>query len=483
MSVTRSRPITTRKDAPALFEGRGDGPIDDCLSIRNGVLFVEDCDTTRLAERFGTPLYVMSEDQLRRNVRRFQAEFQRGWPDGPVVVMPSIKANYGLALRRVLTQEGAGCDTFGPGELHAALSTGVPPDLISVNGSSKTEELLVRAVSAGARITLDSVREVELVIAAAERAGRTARVRLRVRPDFDVAARSDFYPGPVSVRTASQQYKPGIATEHLAGAARRLLDAAAVELTGVMMHAGRHTTNLRAWARMMQSFVDVIGRLRESSGGWEPREIDIGGGFAVPRDPFGRSDRRRLAAPNAPSIARYAQAVTRALRKELVRIEMSAALRLEVEPGRSIYGDAGIHLASITNIKHQAAPVDYTWVETDTSDSFLPDVNLERNRWTVCIAAGAADRPSVIADVVGISCNFDVIVPSANLPEARAGDVLAFIDTGAYQEANATNFNAMPRPATVLVTGDRAEIVKRAETIDDVFRRDVIPERLSGATR
>src|SRR4029077_15118220 len=104
-------------------------------------------------------------------------EFQRGWPDGRVVVMPSIKANYGLALRRILTEEGGGCDTFGPGELHAALSTGVQADLISFNGSSKTEALLVRAITAGARITLDSSREAELVIAAAARAGRTAHVR------------------------------------------------------------------------------------------------------------------------------------------------------------------------------------------------------------------------------------------------------------------------------------------------------------------
>ena len=421
----------------------------------------------------------MSEDQVRRNFRTFQAEFQRGWPDGRVVVMPSIKANYGLALRRVLTEEGAGCDTFGPAELHAALSTGVPPDLISFNGSSKTEELLVRAVGAGVRITLDSAREVALVIAAAERAGKTARVRLRVRPDFDIAARSDFYSAPVSLRTASQLYKPGISTEELADAARRLLNTNAVELTGVMMHAGRHTTSLRVWSRMMQRFVEVIGWLREASGGWEPLEIDIGGGFAVPRDPTGRGDRRRLAAPNAPSIAEYAKAVTRALREELTRIGMSTAIRLEIEPGRSIYGDAGIHLASVTNIKHQTAPVDHAWIETDTSDSFLPDVNLEHNRWTVCVAGRAAGRATAVADVVGISCNFDVIVPDANLPEVHVGDILAFIDTGAYQDANATNFNAMPRPATVLVTGDQSEVVKRAETIEDVFKRDVIPERLA----
>ncbi|MGA8922258.1 MAG: alanine racemase [Candidatus Dormiibacterota bacterium] len=473
--------IATHTAAPTQSGDAGDGPIDDCLSIRKGILFVEGCAATQLAERFGTPLYVMSEDQIRRNVRSFQAEFQRGWPDGQVVVMPSIKANYGLALRRILTEEGAGCDTFGAGELQAALSTGVPPDLISFNGSSKTQQILIRAVAAGVRITLDSAREVELVIAAAAAAGRTARVRLRVRPDFDIDARSDFFSGPVSVRTASQMYKPGIPSENLAGAARDLLAATGVELTGVMMHAGRHTTNLRVWSRIMQRFVEVIGWLRKATGGWEPHEIDIGGGFAVPRDPFGRSDRRRLKAAHAPSIAQYARTITRTLREELRRIGMSTAIRLEVEPGRSIYGNAGIHLASVTNIKHQTTPVDYTWIETDTSDSFLPDVNLERNRWSVYVAGRATDRPTMVADVVGISCNFDVIVPAANLPEVRVGDTLAFIDTGAYQDANATNFNALPRPATVLVTGKRSEIVKRAETIDDVFARDVIPPRLAGA--
>jgi diaminopimelate decarboxylase len=456
--------------------------IDDCLSIRDGVLLMEGCDTTKLAARFGTPLYVMSEDQLRRNVRTFQAEFQRGWPNGRVVIMPSIKANYVLALRRVLTEEGAGCDTFGPGELHAALTTGVPPELISFNGSSKTEDLIVKAVEAGARITLDAVREVDLVIAAAGRAGRPAFVRLRVRPDFDFDAASDFYSDGVSLRAATQRYKPGIPTESLVEAARRLLAARGVELTGVMMHAGRHTTDLDVWRRMMERFVGVVGGLRDATGGWEPSEIDVGGGFAVPRDPFGRSDPHRRNAPAAPSIAQYAVAITSTLRAELSRHGLPATMRLEVEPGRSLYGNAGIHLAAVTNVKRQSAPIAQTWVETDTSEAFLPDVNLEHNRWTVLVAGRADATPVAPADVVGITCGFDVVVPDANLPDIRAGEVLAFLDTGAYQDANATNFNALPRPATVLVTGDQAELVKRAETIDDVFARDLIPKRLAART-
>ncbi len=456
-----------------------EGPIDDCLSIHGGRLAIEGCDAAGLARRFGTPLYVISEDQLRRNVRAFYAEFRRGWPDGPVVVMPSIKANYVLALRRILNEEGAGCDTFGAGELHAALATDVPPDLISFNGSSKTPELLERAVKAGARITLDASREVELVISAAERAGRTAMVRLRLRPDFDVESPSDFYAEPVSVRTAARHYKPGIPTEELPAAARRLIEDPRVELAGVMMHAGRQTTDLSVWTRMVQSYVQLIAELRRATGGWEPEEIDIGGGFAVPRDPFARSDARRADAPAAPSIAEYAAVLTRALRQELAKAGMSAGRRLEIEPGRAIYGNAGIHLATVTNIKRETHPAGHTWVETDTSECYLPDVNLERNRWSVCVAERALEAPILVADVVGITCGFDVVVPGASLPECRAGDTLAFLDTGAYQDANATNFNALPRPGTVLVAGDTAELVKRAETVDDVFARDIIPERLA----
>lgn len=420
----------------------------------------------------------MSEAQLRRNIRTFHAELRRGWSEGQVVVMPSIKANHSLALRHILNQEGAGCDTFGPAELNAALITGVPPDLISVNGSSKPPGLIVRAITAGARITLDAVREVDLVIDAAARLGKTARVRLRVRPDFDVSSPSDFYPDPVPVRVAFQRYKPGIPGEQLHDAARRLLAADGVELTGVMMHAGRQTTDLHAWASMIRSLAGVIASLRDATAGWEPAEIDVGGGFAVPRDPFARSDPRRRDAPAAPLIAGYAGTITRTLRQELQAIGMSAARRLEVEPGRSIYGNAGIHLSTVTNVKSQKVPLPYTWVETDTSEIFLADVNLERNRWTVCVADRAAAPSAVTADVVGISCGLDVIVPDAELPPVSAGDVVAFLDTGAYQDASANNFNALPRPATVLVNGNSAEVIKRAETIDEVFARDVIPARL-----
>ena len=134
--------------------------IDDCLSVRDGALFVEEWAAEALARRFGTPLYVVSEDQLRRNVRRFHDAFARRWP-GEFVLLPSIKANSCLALRRILSADGAGCDVFGPGELEAALRTGTDPNAISLNGPMKDEALLERAIRNGVRITLDSRAEID----------------------------------------------------------------------------------------------------------------------------------------------------------------------------------------------------------------------------------------------------------------------------------------------------------------------------------
>ena len=239
-----------------------------------------------------------------------------------------------------------------------------------------------------------------------------------------------------------------------------------------MAHLGRHSTDLDVWAGMGASFAAAIGALHRDLQGWTPEEIDVGGGYPAPRDPTGHG------AP-APSIEMIAGRITGSLRAGLVAAGVDpSGVRLEAEPGRALYADAGIHLATVRNIKHQSGPVAWTWVETDTTEMFMADLLIEHARFGV-VAAGRADAPAELeADVVGMSCGFDVLAHQERLPALEPGDVLAFLDTGAYQDACASNFNGLPRPATVLVRGDGAEVVKRAETVADVFARDVIPERL-----
>jgi diaminopimelate decarboxylase len=457
--------------------------LDECLSIRDGHLFVEGCDAVELARRFGTPAYVVSEDQLRRNARRFREAFGSRWPEGPVNVLPSIKANFTLALRRILTQEGLGCDTFGPGELEAALRCGVVPSLISVNGSAKSPELLERAIAAGARVTLDSVREIELVRQIARRLGARATVRFRLRPDYaELTQPSEFVEEDVPIRAFAQAYKPGIPTADLLETGPAALAAPELDVSGVHAHLGRHHHATEVWHGMVRGVASCLAELSSAWGGWTPREIDLGGGFASPRDPTGRALQRGAARPErGPSIEDYAEALTSTLREALASHGIEASgVTLEVEPGRAIYADAGIHLATVVNVKRETGREPERWVELDTTEAFLADVNIEHDRFVTLVANRAGDPVAEAVDVVGMSCGFDVLGTSVPLPVVEAGDVLAFLDTGAYQDATSSNFNALPRPATVLVCDDGAEVVKRAETVDDVFRRDVVPARLEG---
>jgi diaminopimelate decarboxylase len=451
--------------------------IDDCLSLADGRLQIEGCDASELAERFGTPLSVISEDQLRRNARRFTRALRAAWPEGETRVLPSIKANYTLALRCALTQEGLGCDVFGPAELHAALTGGVAPHLISVNGTGKTRRLLERAVGVGARVTLDSVREIELVRAVARDLGRRAQVRFRMRPRYlALQARSDFSEG--SVYATAQEYKPGIPTDELVAAGREAVSAPELEVLGLMSHLGRHRNDLATWSGYAASVAETVAELVDAWGGWQPRELDLGGGYAAPRDPNTWTHGGDVTRPLAPAIEDVVDALAGGLRAGLAGCMPLTGVALEIEPGRALHADTGIHLTRVVNVKAQREPVAWRWVETDTTEMFLLDLLVEHCRFPVVAAARADDPVEGPVDVVGCSCGFDVLARQVRLPAVEAGDVLAFLDTGAYEDACAANFNALPRPAIVLVSGASAEIVRRAETIEDVFARDLVPERL-----
>jgi diaminopimelate decarboxylase len=459
--------------------------IDQALSVRGGRLYVEDVDCVALTERFGTPLYVVSEDQLRRNARSFRQAFASHWQEGQVRILPSLKANYALALRHVLSQEGMGCDTFGPSELHAALRSNVLPELISVNGSAKSERLIEEAVAVGARITLDAARELPLIEEAARRLDKRTRVRMRLRPDLSgLKGLSDLASDEIPASEAARAYKAGVPTEDAVHLGRMALASQHLELTGVHVHLGRHRPQVDMFRAMIRSLVELVAMFVREWDGWLPQEIDLGGGFAVPRDPTAKLLERvagRAHEP-VPSIEEYAEGMTSSLRMELRRHGIQAeGLALEIEPGRRLFADAGIHLASVLNTKRESVPKPWRWIETDTTEMFLPDSLIEHNRWSVLVAGRVDAEPVGPADIVGISCGFDLMVPAEPLAELGDGEILAFLDTGAYQDASASNFNALPRPATVLVHGSEAEIVKRAESVDDVFSRDVVPDRLVGS--
>ena len=489
----------------------------DCLSVRNGRLFVEEADAIGLVERFGSPIFVFSEAQVVGNYRRFRDAFAAGWQHGPVDVMPAMKANTLLATRQLLTNEGAGADIYSPEELEGVLRTGVDPERVSVNGGGKEKEHLRRCVQAGVRITVEDVREIDWIQEAAAAEGKVAKIRFRVKPALpNLWRRTDFSQLWVPIDLGHQVYKSGIPPEYLVEMGRRVFAMPNVELVGLHFHSGRHHPSLWFWEGLMTRFARLVGELCRAWDGWKPQEIDIGGGMASRRDPHNKEFSRweflttcvgypflvglrglgeRLyhgilakilnvltehpKPRGVPTIEEYAATITRTLSRELTRQGVPLdGVRLQTEPGRSLYGDTGVHLARVKVVKRQTQPIPYTWVLTDTTYFFLAGGVFEHNRHPFVVAGKAEAHDTMKADIVGHSCFADQIVLGAHLPEVERGDVIAFLEAGAYQESSASNFNSLPRPATILVRGADAEVIKRAESVLEVYGRDVIPGRL-----
>ncbi|MEX0343285.1 MAG: hypothetical protein AB3N20_00070 [Rhizobiaceae bacterium] len=449
------------------------------ISIRGGRLFIEDCDAAELANRFGTPLFVVSETQLVQNYHNYQDAFERHWPEGRVRTMGAIKANPITAIRKILTREGCGCDTFGHGELELALRGGVAPSDIALNGSIKSPELIGRAIELGVHIVLDSIRELEFCEDEARRLGKKADVVVRLKPWLEeLDEPSDFFPAR-TIRDMTQTVKYGIPASDLPAVVERLSQSQHLRLIGAHTHSGRHSKKLEFWESLIRNFVKMIADVRAGMGGdWTPQLVSIGGGFAAQ---FDRESRVAVTNYQTPTAERYAEICTRTFREAMMAQGMRTdGIVFEIEPGRALHNETGIHLARIEVIKRETAAIDRVWAETDTSEVFLSVGSLNMTPPFDYVIANKADAETVEdVDIVGITCNYECLAEQQPVPHLESGDVLAFLNTGSYIEPYACNFNALPRPGTVLVKGSEACWIKRPETQEEVFARDIVPERLA----
>ena len=493
--------------------------IDDCLSTKNGNLFIEQLNTIDIAKEYGTPAFVISENQLRRNIRRFQKGFESHWPDGPVKIMPAAKANWISAIQKIIADENCGCDIYSAGEFSVALKAGFDPKFISVNGVPKGKDHIFRAVKEGARITIDGIEEIDAIDYAAKELDTVAKVRLRVRPAVSGFTKySDFIPvGPLSSDLVALAYKGGLPRDAAISVGKRIMKSRHVELVGYHEHHGRHDASTRWWVEQMKAYAKEIGIVSQALGNFQPKEISIGGGFACPRDPFASevkfsepyeflflhllskalSPFPKLRYPiiskimekvvvfkpkgkTAPSIEEYAAACGKTLREHLPKNNINVkGLTLQTEPGRSLHGNTGIHLTKVMSLKQMDYPIKWKQAAIDTTEFWFTGGRYEHHVYDYIFANKTDQKFIEKMDILGRSCYGDRLFPAVMVPGGlEIGDIMAMLDVGAYQEVSMSNFNAMPRPATLLVNKDKVSVIRQAETEEDVFRRDLIPEHL-----
>jgi diaminopimelate decarboxylase len=407
-----------------------------------GHLRVGGIDLLELAAEYGTPLFVYDEEHLRHSCR----EAVEAWGDG---VAYATKAFLCRAMASLAYEEGMQLDVASGGELHVALSAGVPAERLVLHGNNKSDQELATAVERGVgRIVVDSFDEIARLGRLLDTPRRGARPRVLVRVTPGVEAHTHEF-----VRTGGEDSKFGFSVA--AGAAAEAVAALellpGVELIGVHAHIGSQVFDVSSF----ELAAEVLGRFFAPL---DLPELVVGGGLGVP---YVNGER-------APTQAEWAAAT----RAACAHVGVEPSVRISAEPGRSIVATAGMTLYTVGTIKKLPGIRTYVSVDGGMSDNPRPVLYGSGYEAFLPRAVDAA-RPIPIR-LVGKHCESgDLVVPQGFVPEGlRVGDIVATPVTGAYGYAMASNYNKVPRPAVVFVAGGNARLVVRRETVDDMTRLD-----------
>ncbi len=437
----------------------------------DGMLAIGGRRADALLAAHGSPLFVVVEDTLRANYRAIRDAFAARWP-APINVMYSIKANNTLAIRAILSTEGAGGDCFGLGELHATLAGGADPRRVVMNGSDKTQAEIDAAVNCGITINVDGDDEPEYLRSACRRWGKRARVNLRLK-----VLPADLDPHVSELHRTDRGFVAGVARSkwgYTVAAARPRIEALqridGVDLAGYSCHIGHLSKAPAAFAAVAGAFGQAVAALAADTG-FHPRVLNLGGGWAPTRDPSFRAEE-----PHPHTIDDYAEATVTALARTLPA--GMAPPELWLEPGRYIVANAVVLLATVGAVKRDAG---YRWLHVDASTNLLPRIESGRFHYTLLPASRMHAPASTPAEIVGSTCFRSVLGAGRAMPYLARGDVIAILDAGMYAEAFANQFNGVPRPAAVLVSAHGVDTIRERETITDVFRQHRIPAWLAAA--
>ena len=411
-------------------------PLGSRLNER-GRLEVGGCDALELAREFGTPAYVVSEDDISARARAYM-ETLRGEHGERFDLLFASKAFPCTAVCRLLAGEGLGCDVASAGELHLALRGGFAPERIYLHGNAKSDGELAYAIEQGVGyIVLDALDEIERVERAARAGGVRQRVLIRVTPGVKPGTH-DF------ISTGQLDSKFGFVMPDAKRAIARVRESDALELTGLHMHIGSQIFDLESF----RAAVAAIAELGDFA------VYNLGGGLGA----------AYTGADTPPTIESYVEATVAAVHERL-----GDDKHLLLEPGRALVANSTVTLYSVISVKRGLST--YVAVDGGMSDNLRPMLYGSRYEAQVVNRFGGGDT----CHVAGKHCESgDVIVRDVELNAPAPGDVLVTPATGAYGYAMANNYNGVPRPPVIFCKDGEARVVVRRETVEDLAARDAV---------
>lgn len=428
-----------------------------------GHLEIGGCDAVELAERFGTPLYVMDEQYIREMCRVYRGAIDHAY-GGNGLVLYASKAFSCMAVYKIAQQENIGVDVVSGGELYTAVRAGFPAEKIYMHGNNKLRTELEYALDCGVgTIVVDAYSELDMLDLMAAERGTVQDILLRVNPG--VEAHTHHF-----IQTAKTDSKFGFSLSD--GTAEKITEYALtkknVRLRGYHCHIGSQIfekESFRLAADKMMSFMAEMKRRH----GFTADKLNLGGGYGIW---YTDGDAKISAA----GYAQYLEAVISEIKAKAEEYALPEPYLL-IEPGRSVVGEAGVTLYTVGAIKEIPGVKKYVAVDGGMFDN--PRYALYQAKYTALLANRAEEKPTEVVTVAGKCCESgDIVCADVPLPQANSGDILAVLSTGAYNYSMASNYNRNPVPPVVLAKGGRAEYIVKPQTYEDIVRNDVLPEYL-----
>lgn len=430
--------------------------ICDNLEIKNNTLYFGGKSTKELAEKYGTPIYVMDENTVRNNCRKYTVSMKKYFGENAKPYYAS-KACCFKRIYRIVESEGMGVDVVSAGEIYTAKSAGFDMRNACFHSNSKNDFDICFAMDNGVGcFVVDNIEELEAVDRFAGERGIKQKILFRVTPGIDTHTYE-------AVNTGKVDSKFGFPIETGAALAvtKTALEKKNVDLAGFHCHVGSQLFESDVFIRSADIMLEFVAEVKRETG-YETRELDLGGGYGVR---YTESDPIIDIEDNIRLVAEF-------FKKKCHELNLNEPA-VRMEPGRSIVADAGITLYRVGNVKRIEGYKNYVAVDGGMGDN--PRYALYQSQYTV-VAADKAEEPCTFeCDLVGRYCESgDVLQREIKLPQTVArGDLIAVLTTGAYNYSMAMNYNRIPKLPVIMVNGDDDYIAVKGETFEDLVKNDI----------
>lgn len=418
----------------------------DHFQIKNGELYAEDVPMARIADEFGTPVYIYSRATLERHARVFREALE---PLGKIHLAFAVKANPNLAVLRVMQREGFGADVVSGGEMARALAAGMPAADIVFSGVGKTRRELLKGLEAGiGQFNIESEEEGEELAEIAAEHGYTANCALRVNPDIDAGTHE-------KISTGKSDNKFGVPIDQAAAMYQRLAALPGMNLRGLAVHIGSQLSDLTPLEQAFEKIGALMATIRGQGG--TVAHVDLGGGIGVPYK----------AGEVMPSPAEYGEMVA--------RVTKGWDVTLMFEPGRVIAGNAGVLLTEVVRVKRNANRDPFVIVDAAMNDLARPALYGAWHDFDAVKPSGQR----MTANIVGPICETgDTFAMGREMDAVERGDLAVFRTAGAYGATMASSYNSRGFVAEVMVDGDKVASVADRILPEDIYAAERVPDWL-----